>query len=477
MKPKKEVEEAIREKLRFTAAATLRDQWRRDVLYAQERGKETRPARHEPFSGRTIMRSRIIRLTSVAAVLAMAALTLVFWGKFSTPAYALEQTIEALQNVRFLHIMGHDKAGQLRDERWIEIGMDGYQVRYRQQTPPDLVAKFPGVPAMVIEDGQTTAVYRSDKSAVILYDRKKMQYQWVGELGVYFEDIRQNGKILEQNAQYKGRPAYKVWWPKMKGECYVDPETKLPMAIGDTELSYEVPPAGTFDIVTLAGYTVIDRRPGAAGPIPQWVTDEENTRKMKADSFRRGSEALARGDYAEAVTQFELAQGSDGWAPFWLGTAYDRWGKYDLAIASYTTLFELQKKHSPDKPVASYYLYARGLAYARSGNLEAAQADLAACLPTMIQALRLPSGGKMFEYADDPMIRYGKPTPGDPEMVIKMINRLRLITGQNFGYDPAGTPAQQDAALGAWEQWLKNGGQIKFTPDAKLIPLPGADKP
>ena len=42
----------------------------------------------------------------------------------------------------------------------------------------------------------------------------------------------------------------------------------------------------------------------------------------------------------------------------------------------------------------------------------------------------------MFEYADNPLIRYGKHKPSDPEMVVKMINRLRLITGQNFGYDP-----------------------------------------
>ena len=39
MKPKKKVEDAIRKKLRFTAAATLRDRWLTDVMNAQEEGK------------------------------------------------------------------------------------------------------------------------------------------------------------------------------------------------------------------------------------------------------------------------------------------------------------------------------------------------------------------------------------------------------------------------------------------------------
>ena len=58
-----------------------------------------------------------------------------------------------------------------------------------------------------------------------------------------------------------------------------------------------------------------------------------------------------------------------------------------------------------------------------------------------------------------------------------MINRLRIISGQSFGYDASATPAQNEAAVGAWEQWFKNGGQIKFTPDAKLLPVPPAVQP
>ena len=53
-----------------------------------------------------------------------------------------------------------------------------------------------------------------------------------------------------------------------------------------------------------------------------------------------------------------------------------------------------------------------------------------------------------------------------------MINRLRLITGQNFGYDPTRTKEQNEAALAAWEQWLKRDGQIQFTPEAPQLAVP-----
>jgi tetratricopeptide (TPR) repeat protein len=464
MKPRRKVEESIRKKLRFSAGSILHDRFLADVLQAQEESKQTQPALHGTGIRRIIMRSPIMKSASVAAAIAIAALAVTFWVKSSPPAYAVEQTYEALQNVRFLHIMERDEAGQVKDERWIEIGDNGYQTCYRQDNPAP--HNF-----SVIEDDKSTAVYRHDKKAVIIYDRNDQEYQWVGPLGQVFEDLRQNGKILQENTEYKGRPAHKVWWPFMSAESYVDPETKLPMSVGHTELSYEEPPAGTFEITIPQGYAVLDKRPGApAQPVPDWLQQEESAQQKKGECFDQGARALAQGDYAEAAKQLEQALGYDSWAPFWLGSAYYGLGKYDLAVENYTKLY---KEFGGDtgKPVP-FCDYARGLAYARSGNLEAAKADFQTCLPAMIKTLRTPSGGTMFEYADSPLIRYGQYQPGEREIVTKMINRLRLITGQNFGYDPSATAEQNEAAITAWEQWFKNDGQIKFTPDAKLLSVP-----
>ncbi len=183
----------------------------------------------------------------------------------------------------------------------------------------------------------------------------------------------------------------------------------------------------------------------------------------------------------EAARLFEhVVEHQDGrnWAWFWLGSAYYGQGRYDLAIEKFTKVLEMFKAYGGggEKPVG-YCNYARGLAYARLGMTAEAGADLQACLPAMIQTLRIPSTGAMFEYADNPMIRYGKYKPTEQEMVIKMINRLRLVTGQNFGYDSNGTAEQNEAAIAAWEQWLTTDGSIKFTPDAELLTVPATENP
>jgi hypothetical protein len=57
-----------------------------------------------------------------------------------------------------------------------------------------------------------------------------------------------------------------------------------------------------------------------------------------------------------------------------------------------------------------------------------------------------------------------------------MINRLRTMTGQNFGYDPYASAEENEQAIVAWEDWFKNSGETKFTPDAELVPVPEASE-
>ncbi len=59
-------------------------------------------------------------------------------------------------------------------------------------------------------------------------------------------------------------------------------------------------------------------------------------------------------------------------------------------------------------------------------------------------------------------------------MTSNMINRLRIVTGQNFGYDPYGSAEENKQAIAAWEEWYENSGEIEFTPDVELVPIPEA---
>jgi len=62
----------------------------------------------------------------------------------------------------------------------------------------------------------------------------------------------------------------------------------------------------------------------------------------------------------------------------------------------------------------------------------------------------------MFEYADNPLIRYGQYRPSEAEMVANTIARLRIATGLDLGFDPNGTEEGKEAAIAAWEQWYED---------------------
>ena len=76
MKPRDNVEEAMRSKLRFAAASTLRDRWRKEILQAHAGANdpspfqpETRPALRQPTLRRMIMRNSYVRLALAAVVI------------------------------------------------------------------------------------------------------------------------------------------------------------------------------------------------------------------------------------------------------------------------------------------------------------------------------------------------------------------------------------------------------------------------
>jgi outer membrane lipoprotein-sorting protein len=418
---------------------------------------------------RRFLMNPVTKFSAAAAVVLIAVLlSMTALDKLIPAAYAIDQTLEALENVRFIHIASRDDTGKIKDERWIEIGPDGFQIRYRQDTPPNF---------LVVEDGQTVSVYYKDKNAVILYDPKDKQYQWVGNLREWLDElVGQGSVVIEENVDYRGRNAHRVRCFKSNTDCYVDPETKLPIAIGGYQISYEYPPEGTFDIVIPDGVQVADMRPGAApAELPGWLAEEVANEIVADTSFHDARHALAAGRYEEAAELFakvvELQPPGRNWAWFWLGKAHYELGEYDKAIYELSKVIDIFAEH---KLVLHYCHLARGLAYAAKGMKNMAQRDCDIALPVMIDALRNVQGAHMFDYADDPLYRSlpKEDRPTAQQSLAMMINRLRITTGQNFGYDPNASAEDNEPAIAAWEEWLETSGRINFTPDANLVPIP-----
>ncbi|MHC4558913.1 MAG: hypothetical protein ACYTFW_03060 [Planctomycetota bacterium] len=73
-----------------------------------------------------IMKNRITKLATVAAIVLVVALTMTFLDKSVTPAYALEQTIQASSTLRYLHTKYfHGERDDVAKECWFEFDGSG----------------------------------------------------------------------------------------------------------------------------------------------------------------------------------------------------------------------------------------------------------------------------------------------------------------------------------------------------------------
>ena len=416
--------------------------------------KTLMPSRQDIF-WRTIMKNRITKLTAAAVIILVTAVSISYFGGLTSSAYAIGQTVEAVRGIKFLHVIMKDDNERIVDERWIELGPDGFQSRYRQES------NFLGQSLLIVDDGKTCFFHDRNKNTVVLYDPEEQQYQWIDNLGQFFKDMAGDSTVtIEQNVEYKGRNAHRVRWLKLNQDCYIDPETKLPIAVGPHDVYYEEPPAQTFAYTIPDGAIVVDKQPGAPEEQqPEWMNQDENANEQ----FEQANQALADGRYTEATAllgKVVKVQAGRNWAWFWLGRAHYELEQYDAAITAFSQVIEMFAQF---KTVPHYCHLARGLAYRATGVEEAAKNDFEVALPVMIDALRNPKGANLFDNADEPLSK--SKDLSEKQRVDRMIMRLRQVTGQNFGYDPDASVPEKERAISEWEQWFENSGQIEFVPD------------
>ena len=404
---------------------------------------------------------RLTRLAAAVVTIAFVLLVATFLDNSAPHAYGVEQTIEAIKNVRFMHMIQRDGSGNIEDEKWIEIGPDGRQARYRQNTPAHGF--------FVVDDRKTVFLHRADKNTAVLYDPNDRWWTWHYAPGKLFKQLAADGDdyyTVAENVHYKGRPAHHLRWVVGAVDIYIDPKTRLPITHGGYEIDYEAPPEDTFDIVIPDDVILVDRRAGAE-PMqgPQWLVEEERKGDMgnAADGyFNDARHALAGGNNvkaAELFTRVVEIQPGRNWAWFWLGSAHYALGEYDLAIREFSKVIDMLSDNGFDVP---YCHLARGLAFKAKNMDNMAHSDFSIALPVMIEALRNIKQTAMFDYADDPMYRSMSEDerPNSQQRRWSMVKRLREATGQNFGYNPAAsTEEAKKQKVEEWKQWWEKEGK------------------
>ena len=140
----------------------------------QEQSSQLRKANRQFKLWRAIVKSRITKLAAAAIIVVAAALTITFLQQSTTPAYAIEQTIEANHTVRYLHIKDFKNGEDEPKEFWLEFNDYGEVENVRAYLP---AWNYPPDGAKVIVWKQNKAyVWLKDKNIFITVWDKKVAY-------------------------------------------------------------------------------------------------------------------------------------------------------------------------------------------------------------------------------------------------------------------------------------------------------------
>ena len=226
------------------------------------------------------MKSRITKLAAAAVIIMIAVLVATFLDKSVTPAYAIEDTIEAMGEVETVHMIGKDWNGHVFDS-WMRINpttglqdhfyMEGW-VTCNGETYERIIVSTPDL----------SYSYNKSKNVVTVYDGQLITTDW--KFGSIFEqileDLEDEKKDEKKVEIYQGKTddsgkdviVIIVHGEKKTWKILVHPKTKLPVSFEnfgpDTtdlkkteQILYNQPlPEGIFEFEMPEGATVIQKQ-------------------------------------------------------------------------------------------------------------------------------------------------------------------------------------------------------------------------
>lgn len=259
-------------KLNVEAGANLDDRVHGDISKALAESKQTQPALTQPNIWRIIMKNPMTKVATAAAVILIAVLGITVLDKSATPAYAVEQTIEAMKDIVTVHFFATDWSGRTL-ETWIKVNPDTGENDYHYIDEPER-------PQISISSPDITYFYHPDKNLVRIVEGQALRSDI--RFGRFIEDILdrviepENGKI-QIDKTYDEDTARELIIlhaesPQYEMEAVIDPETKLPIRIdflrcevsgqivkSIDEIYYNQPlPDGLFDFEIPEGAKVIE---------------------------------------------------------------------------------------------------------------------------------------------------------------------------------------------------------------------------
>jgi len=207
MKPTEKIEKLL-ETMTVTPAPQKDRQMLNAILQAQAESKQQPSAPPEPGKWRIIMHSKLTKFAAAAMILIAAVLSLTLLDKTVTPAYAIEQTIQALHSMRTIHVKLYYPGYPSPALVWAEYGEDG-QIKSLRVSQPEMLSPSDGDREAVVKDNIAQVWLKKRNMVFYIHDQAK-----VAEVGALFQEV--DPKLLVQkleDIQRKGAAQIEIEQP------------------------------------------------------------------------------------------------------------------------------------------------------------------------------------------------------------------------------------------------------------------------
>ncbi|MFC1738681.1 hypothetical protein ACFL1G_06500 [Planctomycetota bacterium] len=315
------------EKSSATTSAEMDKRVLDDVLVAYEKSKKAKTAVKQPLIWRIIMNRPVTKIAA-AVIIVAAVLSITFFDKLTTTAYAIEQTIKANHSVRYLYIKDF-KAGEDEPKQfWVEFYENG-QVKNVRMDFPEWASGGDGPKVVVWKENKAQVWFKKKKSFFTVLDKtvadhflkmieeldpkraveRLYEREKQGKVNIEIDEPSDKTKPIVVTATYLPESST----PGKRGVLFVDQATKLVTAIEFYQLTngkykqlglmefydYNKPIQSkmfVLDSEIPPDVMRVDQTTQDIGLVQGQLSDEE----IAVEVVRQFFEALIAGDYAKA---------------------------------------------------------------------------------------------------------------------------------------------------------------------------------
>jgi hypothetical protein len=228
MKSTDRIEKSIK-KLRYEPGAETRHRILSNVLKALELSQKERPGVSTPGIWRIIMKSPVIKIAAAAMIVVAVVLSISVLDKSATPAYAVQQTVDAIKEIKTVHMAG-EFYRQGKFECWMKFAGD-------PDKPTHIWLGLPGHPLCKICGPEGVFGLNTRTKAVHFASRDERNKDWFIKFGSFFKDAVEKADKTDSVDIYNEKDpntdkeliVVHIKSAKREGKFFVDPETKLPI--------------------------------------------------------------------------------------------------------------------------------------------------------------------------------------------------------------------------------------------------------